>query len=517
MLSTTREASNSRSLNGIISIDDGNGTIIENGNIQANSIEITQQMQIDGDIVCENLVASADIECLDLVATGDVGCENINVTTNIVSSTASIGNLNTNFLIAGDIELGLIADLEVEVNNKASLSNVNTFTGINSFNNDVNVNGERAYFSALTVFYNRTIFANTASLYSMMDHVTDEYIPALFITNEDNVTQDTTSLCKIEGTSTKVALEVSQGDVSIAEKLILGNLTDVEVAITSKASSSQLTSGLDTKANIDGGVNFVSRQHPNTVSFKFNDYGVRTGGATASFQGTSGQLNTNFTGGKISMDCNQANGNALVIGSSTTQTSGSLVHINGVASQLALSVVGKMKLGSINDVESAISNAGVGANNPTFTGTIGLNGIVNVGTSTSEKNLNVYGDVVMVNVNSTTGRSQLIFYEGGTNNARISHTTASSTNVTSRCLNFEILTSRLTEGFRFCASLIQLFRIDANGNTNSKGHNVFNASNSNDSGILSNGQTTTFCTDTQIQFRYKTTTGYIKTKTFNWD
>tara|TARA_R110000782_G_scaffold52117_1_gene111931 strand:- start:903 stop:2438 length:1536 start_codon:yes stop_codon:yes gene_type:complete len=511
MLSTTREASNSRSLNGIISIDDGNGTIIENGNIQANSIEITQQMQIDGDIVCENLVASADIECLDLVASGDVTCDNVSATTNIVSSTASIGNLNTNFLIAGDIQVGDITDLEVEVNDKSSLTNFNIYTGINSFKNFVGFDGEAVNFSAEAVFYNKTSFL------SKMDDDTNAYIPAIEIQNMYGVTQDTQSLCKITGTTGKLALEVNEGDVSITEKLILGSLTDVEVAITSKASSSQLTNGLNTKANINGGVNFVSSQHPATVSFKFNDYGVRSGGATASFQGTSGQLNTNFTGGKISMDCNQANGNALIIGSSTTQTSGSLVNINGVSSQTALTVVGKMNLGAITDVESAISNAGVSANNPTFTGTIGLEGIVNVGTNTAEKNLNVYGDVVMVNVNNTTGRSQLIFYEDGTNNARISHTTASSSNVTSRCLNFEILTSKLTEGFRFCASLIQLFRIDANGNTNSTGHNVFNASNSNDSGILSNGQTTTFCTNTQIQFRYKTTTGNIKTKTFNWD
>lgn len=560
MLSTTREASNSRSLNGIISLEDGQGTIIEDGVIRANSIEITQQMQIDGNLLCENLIASDTIECLDLEADGDITCDNINITTNLTSAAGNIGSLTAN-----NLAVGAIADVEDAIENKldtsvydarvtavddainlkldkiefdfrvianndefaaiqnelniidntlitkAGLISNNAYTGTNTYSGANTYSGINTY-SGTNTFSNKTTFFSSNYIYDPI--LGPYYISAIEIKNEvGGATQDTTPLCLIEGTSTKVALHISEGDVSITDKLILGTISDVETEINNKLDTSTYNAGvitindaidlkldastynsaIDLKANKTQGEHFVSLKDPTGDSYRFSDWSARTGGA--------------------------------------------LVKIQGTASQIALGVyTGVMTLGSLLNVESSI-NAALSRANQAFTGTFEVGSststVINsttttingnsqlyqtaIGSAATPKNLTMYGDIVMVNVNSSEGRSQLIFNEAGTNNCRISSTAFTSTNVTSRCMNFEILASQLAEGFRFCQSTTQLFRIDAQGNTNTTGHHVFKASGSNNSGILGNGQTTTYCTDTQIQFRYKTATGFIKTKTFNWD
>jgi len=459
MLSTTREASNSRSLNGIISIEDGNGTIIEDGVIKANSIEISQQMQIDGDLVCENLVASGHVECLDVEASGDITCDNIIITSDLTSADANIGNLNSNFVVAGEIAVGSILNVEDEINLKLDTT---TFESeVVTLNQAIDLKLDTTTFESTVVTLNQAIDLKL-----------------------DTTTFESTVTTLNQAIDLKTDSSTFESTVTTLNDAILTKLdtTTFESTVTTT------NEALDTKANKSGGENFISSKDPSSDSFSFSDFSARTGGA--------------------------------------------LVEIRGTASKIALGVyTGVMSLGNLTNVESSINTA-LSRVTQTFTGTdtifnstattinsttTSINGVVNIGNAGADKNLNVYGDLVMVNVNSLAGRSQLIFNEGGTNNARISHTTASSTNVTSRCLNFEILTAQLTEGFRFCSSAVQLFRIDAQGNTNTKGHQVFNASGSNASAILANGQTTTYCTNTQIQFRYKTTTGSVKTKTFTWD
>ena len=728
MLSVSREASNSRSLNGIITIEDGNGTTIENGVITANSIQVQQQLEIEGDLVCEDLVASGDIECLDLVASGDIGCENITVTTNIVSSTSSIGNMTSNFLNVGELQVGSISNVETEINGKAGLSGgTNNFTNVNLFNKRTtfkSFSDDGIYYGAMIItksvsqpygslclisgdtdqtalnvekgdvviddnlqvgsisnveteingkaglsgdpnYFTNNQFFNQIAVFSSVNSGNNIWNQAMVIRNI--FTQPTgTSLCKIIGATDRTALLISQGDAVFNDNLQVGSILNVEAEINLKVATTTYASGIsylenaldlkNDKYTYDQGVITLN----NSIDLKLNtsvynaglivlNVAIQSKLPTSTYISGLVTLNTAIDGkvatttynaGLVALNAEISNrakltgtnnsftnvsvfnkttylksfsddGNyygAMVITNSSAQGTGTnLCLITGDTDRTALNVDqgnvifdDNLKLGTINDVEAEIISkvatttyaSGLVTLNTAIDGKSKLTGSPNNFTNINFFNRTTYlksfyddgiyygamvitnpsaqgtgtnlcvirgdndrtalnvevGDVIiednlkvgtlsdvetailskapkasptftgdMVLANNLAGDSQLLFYEGSTNNAKISQTAFESTNVTSRCLKFEILASQLVEGFRFCSTAVQLFRIDANGNTNTKGHHVFNASASNASAILGEGQTTTYCTDTQIQFRYKTTNGAIKTKTFNWD
>ena len=336
MLSVSREASNSRSLNGIISIEDGNGTTIENGIITANSIQVQQQLEIEGDLVCEDLVASGDIECLDLVASGDIGCVNITVNTNLVSSTSSIGTMTSNFLNVGELQVGSISNVENTLNAKANVSGAtNNFTNANFFS-------KTTYFKSF-----------------IEDGI---YYGAMIITNPS--TQGTgTSLCLISGETDRTALNVDQGNVIIDDNLKLGSINDIEDEINGKLNTSVYNAGV---TDLNAAINLkVATSTYNSGVTDLND-AINLKVATSTYASNNVTLNTEidkkakFYGYQTFQSFKNANNDSFQFSDWQDRSLGALVRINGTTTPtfkgIALQVTaGLFELGTLSDVETTIT------------------------------------------------------------------------------------------------------------------------------------------------------------------